>query len=293
MTTDTERPSAYNLLWRAREILPEIPGWLDYVRGVYSVDPGGYPFLSYLGINFTKDTIKNYKLYFSFYKPLTAKDLDLLLPVSDRGHFEQLYAQWHPTHAYKTIHRGVTFAIKIEPLKPLTYYYHLRLLGLPFGLPERLTLAESDLGNHHGACEEFSGGKIHLKRYFYAYDKRTIAQSLLDSGLPDRSQNVDCVEYIESDGRDKYAWISDDPDLIGALLNHQGQPRLLSGLALLARTCRFQLFGPGSAKDGSDHSIYFTEDAGPRAQYGYLFDGARSFLERYLKVTDLLRPIGR
>lgn len=281
-------PTPYALLWKPKEVLLGVPGWEDYVRGVYTIDRGGYPFLSYLGINFTPAGIKNYKLYFSFFKRLSPGELDLVLPVKDRGHFDALYAQWQPTKEYRMIHRGTTFALKIEPGRPLTYYYHLRIPGLPFGLPERLTLTAQDRDqNFHGACEEFTGEKIHLKRYFYAHDRATVAQSLKEAGLPDRTDSVECIEYIESDGRDKVAWISDDEVLIGALVSQQGPPRLAAGLSLLCRNSGFRLFGPGSSRGNSDHSIYFTEATGPRGDYGYFFDGARTFIERTLKLPAL------
>src|SRR5688572_9088095 len=140
---DPTRPSSYALLWRAREVLTAMPAWIDYARRVYAIDPGGYPFLTYIGLNFTKDTVKNFKFYFSFYKRLTPDEIATLLPVPDRSRFDELYAQWQPTHDYDILHRGTTFAIKVEPDGgdgQLTHYYHLRLPTLPFGPPERMTL---------------------------------------------------------------------------------------------------------------------------------------------------------
>lgn len=284
---DATRPTAHALLWRARDVLLGIPGWLDYVRRVYSIDPGGYPFLSYVGVNFTKDTIKNYKLYFSFLRRLGEAEISELLPVPDRGRFDEYYPQWHPSREYRAIHRGTTFALKIDADGSLTHYYHLRLRGLPFGPPQRLELHPSDRENHHGVCEEFTGGKVHLKRYYYCRNPGTIAESLAIAGLPDRTPSIDLLEYIESDGRDKMAWITEDPGLIQELLLLRGQHRLASGLAKICHECGFILFGPGSARDTSDHSIYFIEPGGPLAGGGYLFDGVRTFLRRHLRLTGV------
>lgn len=285
-----ERPNAYSLLWRARDVLLAKPAWLDYVRQVYTIDPGGHPFLSYIGVNFTKDTIKNYKFYFSFFKRLSPGEIDTLLPVPSRGRFDALYPEWHPSHEYKAMHRGTTFALKVDPDGTLTHYYHLRLRGLPFGLPERMAMPARDHDNYHGACEEFTGSKIHLKRYFYFRDPETIAESLRIGGLPDDPRPVDMLEYIESDGRDKFAWISSSHDLIRELLEERGQPRLSPGLFKMCHDCRFELFGPGSARDGSDHSIYFVQH-GPVGFSGYwLFDGVRSFIQRHLKLPRFPEP---
>jgi hypothetical protein len=286
-----ERPSAYTLLWRARDILLDSPAWIDYARNVYAIDPGDHPFLTYVGINFTKDRIKNYKFYFSFYRRLSAAELDILLPVPDRGRFDELYAEhWHPTQRYSQLHRGTTFAIKVEPDGKLTHYYHLRLRGLPFGPPSRLEIKDSDRDNYHGVCEEFRGSTVSLKRYFYLRHPETIAESLAIAGMPDRTGEVEMLEYIESDDRDKLCWITGDPILVETLLYERGQKRLASGLVKICNDCRFSMYAPGSARDGSDHSIYFNDTTGPiGGPAGYLFDGVRTFAVRYLKLDRFPR----
>jgi hypothetical protein len=282
-----DRPTVYALLWRAREVLMASPAWLDYVRAVYAIDPGGYPFLTYIGLNFTADTIKNYKFYFSFFRRLSPEEIATLLPVPDRGHFDALYAEWKPTHAYDTIHRGTTFALKVEPDGRLTHYYHLRTPGLPFGPPERLALQSKDRDNFHGVCEEFTGSAVHLKRYYYLRSPTTIAESLAIAGLDDVPDvgPIDWLEYIESEGRDKMDWITGSPALVDALIERHGPPRLASGLAKIRHDCRFELYGPGSARGGGDHSIYFVQHHGPHTTAGYyLFDGVGAFIRRHLKL---------
>lgn len=278
------RPSAYSLLWQARDVLLASPAWIEYARNVYSVDPGGYPFLSYVGVNFTHESIKNYKFYFSFFKPLSREEVATLLPVADQGRFWEMYKLWQPTRDYEFIHRGLTFAVKVEADGTLTHYYHLRMRGLPFGPPERIELKELDRDNYHGVCEEFTGSKIHLKRYYYLYDRDSVAETLAIAGLPDRTEAIECVEYIESEGRDKMAWITGDRRLLDALIHERGQPRLSQGLAKMCNDCRFDQFGPGSSRDAGDHSIYFVENTGVRGNYGYLFDGVRTFAKRHLRL---------
>jgi hypothetical protein len=204
--------------------------------------------------------------------------------VPDRGRFHEFYNQWHPSKQYNQLHRGTTFAVKLEPDGTLTHYYHLRLRGMPFGPPERIAMHESDRDNYHGVCEEFTGSKIHLKRYFYLRHKDSIRETLAISGMPDRTEAINMVEYIESDGRDKWAWITGDTDLIDTLVEERGQPRLASGLAKIANDCRFTRFGPGSARDAGDHSIYFIESPPPYYPAGSLFDGVRTFAVRHLKL---------
>jgi hypothetical protein len=258
---------------------------------VYAIDNEGHPFLSYVGVNFTQTTIKNYKFYFSFFKRLSEDEIRSLLPVADRGRFDAFYDQWHPTQRYTAIHRGTTFALKVEADGTLTHYYHLRVRGLPFGDPERLELAQCDRDNFHGVCEEFTGDRIHEKRYFYCRDRTTIARSLQIAGLPDETSDIDCLEYIESEGRDKMAWITGEPNLVRELLYQRGQPRLASGLAKICHDCGFVLFGPGSARDGKDHSIYFIEPGGrPLEQGGRVFDGVKRFAIGHLKLDRFPDP---
>lgn len=280
-------PDARALLWQAREDLCARTDWLDYVRDVYTVDPAGYPMLTYVGLNFTADAIKNFKFYFSFFKPLEDDEISRLLPVEDRGHFDQMYATWHPTHRYETIHRGVTFALKVAADGTLTHYYHLRTPTMPFGPPLRLEVAPSDEGNYHGVCEEFTGGQRALKRYYYLRDPQTVADSLQVAGfgdLLDQMPSIQWLEYIESETRDKADWVTANPYLVGSLVEDRGPPRLASALAKLCHDCGFELFAPGSAKDGRDHAIYFIEPAGPASGGGFIFDGVRTFLQRYLRL---------
>jgi hypothetical protein len=272
---------------RAREVLLTSTAWRDYVRGVYSIDPGDHPFLSYVGVNFTSEAIKNYKFYFSFFRRLSAEEIGVLLPVADRGRFDELYDAWHPSQNYGAIHRGTTFALKVETDGTLTHYYHFRVPGLLLGPPERLELQPSDRDRYHGVCEEFTGSSIHLKRYFYCADRATIAESLELAGLTgmaDQVPAIDLLEYIESEGRDKMAWITASPLLIGTLIDHRGPPQLEQEIARIRYDCGFQVFGPGSARGGGDHSIYFVHPEGPLHRGGYVFDGVTRFIERHLKL---------
>lgn len=273
------------LLWEAKARWLETTDWLDYVREVYSVDPGGHPFLTYIGLNFTETSIKNFKLYFSFFKGLSNAEVERLLPVPDQSRFEQMYGLWHPTERYSALHRGTTFALKVGADGALTHYYHLRLPGPQLGLPKRLELAPGDVDNHHGVCEEFSGGDVHLKRYYYCRDRQTIARSLVQAGFQDYLDQVPAIElleYIESEGRDKADWVTSSPDLVDALVQDRGPPRLDSALAKICLDCGFDLFAPGSAVGGADHAIYFVEPGVGAPGQGYLFDGVRTFVERYL-----------
>ena len=276
------------MVWRAREFLLESTAWLDYAKRVYQIDPCGLPFLSYVGVNFTSEAIKNYKFYFSFFRRLSEEELAVLLPVADRGRFDEFYREWHPTTRYGTIHRGTTFAVKMENDGSLTHYYHLRVPGTPLGLPERLALGGEDLGNYHGVCEEFTATKTSLKRYYYCRSKQTIAESLQLAGLGDLMDQlpwIDWLEYIESEGRDKMAWISGSQPLIRELVHLRGPPRLYSELAKIRNDCGFEFFGPGSARDGTDHSIYFIQPVGLLRGGGYLFDGVRRFATHHLKLS--------
>jgi hypothetical protein len=275
------------LFGHARKHLTGAPGWIDYVRKVYEIDPGEHPYLTYVGVNFTKETVKNYKFYFAFFRRLTDREISTLLPVPDRGHFEALYAKWEPNSVYDELHRGTTFALKVDADGSLTHYYHLRIPGLPFGLPERLTIRPSDLGNLHGACEEFSGSKVHLKRYWYCRDVETIAESMQMAGLGalvDQARTVDLLEYIESDGRDKMDWVTTNPHLIEAVIEQHGPTWLRSELKRIAHDCGFDLYGPGSARDLKDHAIYYIQRRGPFAAGGHMFDGVRTFVSRHLKI---------
>jgi hypothetical protein len=282
MSESTEKPRTVRALFgHARRHLLPATQWLDYVQSVYEIDPGEHPRLSYVGVNFTQDAIKNYKFYFAFYRRLSSEEIQTALPVADRGRFDELYAEWAPNSVYEELHRGTTFALKIDRDGALTHYYHLRIPGLPFGPPERLTLRDSDYTNLHGACEEFTDSQIHLKRYYYFRDPATIAESLVLAGYSafvDEVPSIDLLEYIESEGRDKMDWVSSSQHLIQGVIAQRGPSWLSTDLARICWDCGFELYGPGSARDGRDHSLYFVEPGKP------MFDGVRRFLSRHLKI---------
>ena len=275
------------MLSKARQNLIDQQSWREYVERVYSIAPGDFPFLTYVGINFTKSKIKNFKFYFSFFRRLTPKELDIVLPVSDRRRFDSYYAKWKPTKNYNTIHRGVTFALKVAEDGSLTHYYHMRLPGRPCGEPSRLMLSLSDRNQQHGVCEEFNGAHSTLKKYFYCRDPSTIQTSLESSGFSDLARelpSIEWLEYIESDQRDKVAWITGNQPLLTALVERRGPPKLLLALEIFCRRLGFLPYGPGSARDGKDHSIYFVESKGTPAGSGYVFDGVRRFMTYYLRL---------
>ena len=275
-------------LWsEARQKLIDSVAWRDYVKGIYSIDPGGYPMLTYVGINFTKTKIKNFKFYFSFFRRLTPAEISIALPVSDRRRFDGYYAKWQPTKDYSTIHRGATFALKVDEGGKLTHYYHMRLPGRPCGDPARLMLTMGDRKQLHGVCEEFSPEKTSLKRYFYCKDPATIRSSLDAAGFSDLAGElpaIEWLEYIESDKRDKVAWITSSQPLLAALVERQGPPHLLLALEMFCRRLGFLPYGPGSARDGADHSIYFVLPSGEPAGSGYVFDGVRHFMRHYMRM---------
>ncbi len=275
------------LLDDAKKRLIDHQGWREYVDKIYSIDQGDFPFLTYVGINFTESKIKNFKFYFSFFRRMSGPELDVVLPVAHRGRFDGFYAKWRPTKNYDTIHRGATFAIKVDDRGRLTHYYHLRLPGRPAGEPARLVLAPSDRDQLHGVCEEFEGSASRFKRYFYCRDGATIRASLERAGFSDQLDElpaIEWLEYIESEGRDKVAWITASRPLLTALVERRGPPNLRPTLEMFCRRLGVLPFGPGSARDGTDHSIYFVLPSGAQAGNGFVFDGVRHFMRHYLRM---------
>ncbi|MEW5850194.1 MAG: hypothetical protein AB2A00_15505 [Myxococcota bacterium] len=268
--------------WSIRDLLfgaSRRPAWLRFVREALRVPPDDHPFHGYVGINFTSGGLKNVKFYFSYSRHLTPTELDTLLPVKDRGRFQEFLAQWHPTRRMLALHRGVTFALKVDADGTLTHYWHLRVKGLPFGPPERLELNSSDRDNHHGVCEEFTDGKAHLKRYFYLENRITISDSLAAAGMPERTRFIDLLEYIESDGRDKFSWVTRDPRLLNTLIHEHGGNELGAELNAMCAATGVRLYAPGSSRDLRDHAVYLSDG---RPDFHY--DSITPFLARFLGV---------
>lgn len=274
-----------DLTAHARQVLLDSPGWLDYLRRIYAIDQQGYPFVTYVGINFTRERIKNYKFYFAFHRRLTPEEIAVVLPVEDRSHFDAMYAQWTPTRECRVLHRGTTFAIKVEADGDLTHYYHMRLPTMPFGPPQRLQLQPEEIHNWHGVCEEFRDGSAHLKRYYYGNHPLTVKESFRIGGMPDRTPTVYLLEYVESEGRDKVTWVTADSRLAYLLLHQQEQPALVEGVQAICKATNSRLFAPGSARGGGDHALYFYELADGPYEDGHVYDGVRDFVTKYLGLS--------
>ena len=60
------------LLAEARQQLIDTQDWRRYVEDVYSVDPGGYPLLTYVGLNFTDTEIQELQILFFFLQEAVA-----------------------------------------------------------------------------------------------------------------------------------------------------------------------------------------------------------------------------
>ena len=287
MTTASAAIDGRMLLADARKMLIEQRAWQDYAKAVSALGSGGFPYLTYVGLNFTERAIKNFKFYFSFFRRLRPHELAVALPVPDRRRFDGYYAKWQATKDYSTIHRGVTFALKVASDGSLTHYYHMRLPGRPAGDPARLMLSNADRNQLHGVCEEFTGSEASLKRYFYCKDPRTIRSSLETAGFQDlvsEVPNIEMLEYIESDRRDKMTWITDSRPLLGALVERRGPRRLDSALEMFCRRLGYLPYGPGSARDARDHSVYFVLPTGQPAGSSYVFDGVKHFMTHYLHL---------
>ena len=277
-------PDGLSAFSDARKRLIDAPAWRDYVEKVYSIDPGGYPFLTYVGIDFAAVGITRVRLCFSFFRRLSPREIDVVLPVSDRRRFEGYYARWQPTTTYDPLHRGATFQAAIESDGSLTYGYHLRLPGRPAGEPSRQILTMADRNQHHGLTEVFSPSARRLDKHFYCQDRDTLRQSIDAAGLTDLAREmarISWLQYTESDIGDRWAWVTDSRPLIAALAD-RGPSRFALALEMFCRRLGFLPFGPGTAKSGDEHSLHFALAHVPGAEP--VFDGVRRFMTHFLRI---------
>jgi len=72
------------------------------------------------------------------------------------------------------------------------------------------------------------------------------------------------------------------------LIDRRAQPEIIPVLTDICLTCGFNLFAPGSSRDGSDHALYFF----PLAAMAR-FDGVGLFATKYLGLSGFpeLDPI--
>ena len=234
----------------------------NYTNQIYSINNEGYPFLTYLGINFTNNEILNFKFYFSFFKKLSVEELSKVLPISDFSDFNSLYNLWNSSKTYNSLHQGATFAIKILPNYAPTYYFHLRLNTTVYNKPKLLNLETSNCIKNVGFCKEYTTNGYSNKNYFYFEDKDIIRNLANQYGLNNSKFNPDSIdelEYIESNNRNKIDLITFDQDFVEEFLKQKTSKKNQDLFKNICSIYNFKMYSPGIDSSGNNFSIYFID----------------------------------
>lgn len=253
----------------------------NYLRQVSLINNLDYPYLSYVGINFNKNKILNIKFYFSFFKPLTDSEIKYLLPIKYFNEFKSHYNFWLPTKNYNSLHRGVTFALKIKDDK-ITNYYHLRVPNITHACPEKISNLQND--NYIGISKEINQNDSIVKKYFY-YDNQDEMKILINNfnqnWVSKYLNKIEQIEYIESNIKDKIDLISSDQNLIKDFLKKNASINMQEEIENIVLKTGLKLFAPGVNKANDTFSIYFIDDI---AINKYIeFDGVSTFINSYFK----------
>ena len=272
------------MLADARKKLIENKAWQEQVERIYAIDPAGYPFLTFVGIDFTPNALGSFTFYFSFFKRLSAPELDTVLPVANRRRFDGFYAHWRPTKDNNTLHRGATFGMTVGADGKLSYRYHMRLPGRPAGDPARLQLTAADNKQLHGVGEVFDGGEVRFNRYFYSRERATIQKFLDATGFADVADAsvIDGLEHVEGDQGDEVSWATGHRPMLMALLERHSPLKFPIALEIFCRRTGFVPYAPSLARSGRRYGLHLVLPSGPPAGSGYVFDGVKKFMTHYL-----------
>lgn len=249
----------------------------NYINNIYSIDNDDFPFLTYVGINFSCEEILNIKFYFSFFKRLNITELKKVLPVNDISDFNLYYNLWKESKIYSSLHQGATFAIKITPLEKLTHYFHLRLNVL--NTTSTFDFSDTEPKNK-GICKEYDLEKTSTKNYFY-YDSKAVIQNLSERfGILNSKFDInsfDEIECVESEKKQKIDLITKDTNFIDEFLNQKTSPEIKNYFKKMCEDLNFIMYSPGINATGKIFSIYFIDKDCSNAYIP--FDGVKKFIE--------------
>lgn len=251
----------------------------NYINDIYSIDTKGYPFLSYVGINFNRNSILNYKFYFSFFNRLNDQEIQKALPVKNLSKFKDFYNIWQESEKYESLHQGATFALKIEPNLILTHYFHLR--------SNKFNNINSNYFNkiitkpikNSGICYEYKRDQIYIKNYFYYSDKDCIndlsKKFKLSNSMFDVNK-IDEIECVETLNKQKIDLITTDQHFIEEFLKQTTTNSIKQYFLEFAKKSNFLMYSPGIDSNGEVCSIYFIDK---NCSNDFIpFDGVKSFI---------------
>lgn len=254
----------------------------QYLKNIELIDNKDYPFLTYVGLNFNHLEFTNIKFYFSFFKPLSEDEIKLLIPDFAINDFKMYYDQWIPTKKYQSLHRGVTFALKVSNIEKYNHYFHLRIPNFPFGFPQKNE--KLDVNPFSGLAAEIHQQKINYKKYFYIENKNDIEYLFNEFNQKwaiKYLDQIEQIEYIESDLKDKIDIISNNQELIIEFFKRNASNILMSQIIEISERTNLKLFAPGTNKLNNEFSIYFIDYV---ATNKYIeFDGVKKFINHLNK----------
>lgn len=161
-----------------------------------------YPYLNYFGINFDKEGICSFKIYFHFFHKMKEKEVNLFLPKT-----EDFFNYYHLHDSSKTKnveHSGCAMEIKFKGEKEPVIGFHYRLRPTQeaydlIGFPKQIPFNMLEVGTRPGINYEYSyDGSALRKKYYYFYEqthKKYFAERFNNPFL----EKVNLIEYTESD----------------------------------------------------------------------------------------------
>lgn len=219
----------------------------------------GYPYLTYFGVNYKGDKLLSIKVYFTFFRRLTRREIEILLP--NLSEFDLNYAKVEEEKIISVGGHGTTFAFKLSTDGRFANYFHYKTNEAMQEQPRKIALTSEDLFRNKKAYSyEYQSGEASEKRYSFIFDESTKERVLDKYGIhffkkEDRKPYL--IEYAELADREKIILAIDSTEQQLRFIKRELNIHANELINYLADKYDLMSASPGFYSDGETRAIYF------------------------------------
>ncbi len=249
------------------EALSRNPVLRQFIKNGQQVFGGqqGYPFYSYLGINYTPAGILNIKAYFNFFKKIEYKELENFFP--ELRAVKDFYDNYQSSIVYDRNNMGVTVALKIEADGSHSHTFYVRDAQQKTPPPANIQFPawEQKILHDYFACQ-LKNGTLTYKNYYVimADENKDLLLNLFGLQKQIDGKAISGIEYVDYAGQQKIALAIENKEKLSGFLSHFFDNEEIRALSQKLRTeYGLHPFSPGLYLNSPVKSIYYI-DSGER-----------------------------
>ncbi|MCK0536389.1 hypothetical protein [Alcanivorax quisquiliarum] len=217
----------------------------------------GYPFCSYLGINYAGDRLINAKFYVTGFRQVPASHFSGFFPCSDA--ILDAYATYRDSRVYTPDSMGFVLVKKLALTEPPMYTFGMRMPGDLNPAIDQPGLEHEDKVVDDYLAIEASGQKRYRKHYYILKQRRNIETLLQRFAMETRPDAVNLLEYSTFQHRKKILAAMTSVDETEGYLARTGSPAFLAMHAWVTRELGLIPVSPGRYLGSDVRSIHYFE----------------------------------